>query len=320
MISFLDRPSAVRRVDVGDGGLVPAHAHDDASVERGVGLAVAAAVEAVASVGLAGPGRDGTGAAHLRERRFGADPVGVVAGGDEELAGDVGADPERLDQFGAAAVVRVLSWRLWTLISSCSSSQRRASDAEHVTHGVVRIGQVAVAASAAQAVMSLKSLSGSSSTRSSSAAVTRVAFNVIMAVVWAFTAVSRTILTSRIDSTLPLALFGVAETLPASTSLAACSSVDEVALARQAPFALARRPAHLDHLVTVAPQEPGQTDPVGAAPSTPNATTRPSPRRPGEQLAIALVGRGRSLVVEVTAEPVEERQRRVGPCGCRRRR
>jgi hypothetical protein len=70
-------------------------------------------------------------------------------------------------------------------------------------------------------VISLKSLSGSSSPRSSSAAVTRVALSVIIAAVWAFTAVSRTILTSRIDSMAPLADFGVAVALPASTSRAA---------------------------------------------------------------------------------------------------
>src|SRR4051794_9561358 len=57
-------------VDVVDGGLVPAHADDDGAVEGGVGLPVASSVEAVPSVGLAGAGRDGAGAAHLRERCF----------------------------------------------------------------------------------------------------------------------------------------------------------------------------------------------------------------------------------------------------------
>src|SRR3954471_9158661 len=63
--------------DVVDGGLGPAHAHDDHAVERGVGLPVPAAVEAVAAVGLAGPGRNRTGTAHLREGCLGPDSGAV---------------------------------------------------------------------------------------------------------------------------------------------------------------------------------------------------------------------------------------------------
>jgi hypothetical protein len=43
-------------------GWVPAHADDDDPVEGGVGLVVAAPVEAVPSAGFAGSGRDGAGA------------------------------------------------------------------------------------------------------------------------------------------------------------------------------------------------------------------------------------------------------------------
>ncbi len=50
-------------LDVGDGGFVPPHAHDHGPVERGVGLSVPAAVEAVSAVGLARTGRDRAGAA-----------------------------------------------------------------------------------------------------------------------------------------------------------------------------------------------------------------------------------------------------------------
>jgi len=72
--------------------------------------------------------------------------------------------------------------------------------------------------------MSLKSLRGSSWQRISSDAVTRVALSVIIACERAFTAESRAILTSRIDSTMPSASFGVAVAVPASTSRAACSA------------------------------------------------------------------------------------------------
>lgn len=37
--------------DIVDGGLVESHAHDDSAVERGVGLAVPAAVQAVPAAG-----------------------------------------------------------------------------------------------------------------------------------------------------------------------------------------------------------------------------------------------------------------------------
>ena len=60
-------------------------------VER-VGGPVPAAVEAV-SVGLAAGGGDRCGAAEVGEGGFGAQPVGVVAGGDQQLPGDVGPTP-----------------------------------------------------------------------------------------------------------------------------------------------------------------------------------------------------------------------------------
>jgi hypothetical protein len=54
-------------------------------------VAVAASVESV-SVDAAAAGRDRRGAAQMGECGFGGDPVGVVAGAGEELAGDLGAD------------------------------------------------------------------------------------------------------------------------------------------------------------------------------------------------------------------------------------
>src|SRR5665647_2612729 len=84
-------------VDVGPGRLVVAHADKDDAVERGVGLAVAAPVEPVA-VCLARGGVDRGGAAEHREGGFGAESFGVVAGGDQERAGGVSADAERLEE------------------------------------------------------------------------------------------------------------------------------------------------------------------------------------------------------------------------------
>jgi hypothetical protein len=61
-------------------------------------LAIAAAVEPVA-VRSAGAGLDRRGAAEHGEGGFGAERFGVVAGGDEECAGRVGADAESADQL-----------------------------------------------------------------------------------------------------------------------------------------------------------------------------------------------------------------------------
>ena len=54
-------------------------------------MPVAAAVEPVAA-GLAAAGGDGAGAAERGEGLFGVQPVGVVAGGDQQGAGGVGPD------------------------------------------------------------------------------------------------------------------------------------------------------------------------------------------------------------------------------------
>jgi hypothetical protein len=75
------------------------HPDDDDPVESSVGLSVSAAVEPVAC-GHAGGGRDGCHAAQTGERGFGADPVGVVAGDDEDFGCGVGSDSKCGGQVG----------------------------------------------------------------------------------------------------------------------------------------------------------------------------------------------------------------------------
>src|SRR3954468_24340242 len=84
--------------DVGAGGFVVLHAHDDRPVEGGVGLAVTAAVEPV-SGGQTGGGRYRGDAAEPGPGRLGAAPVDVVTGDDEQLGGGVRADAEGRDQL-----------------------------------------------------------------------------------------------------------------------------------------------------------------------------------------------------------------------------
>jgi len=96
--SFLGAP-----LDVGPGSRVVDHAGDDDVPERGVGLAVAAPVEAVPFVFAAG-GVEGCDAAEVSEGGFVAEPGWVVAGGDEERGGAVDADTEAGDQLGCGVV------------------------------------------------------------------------------------------------------------------------------------------------------------------------------------------------------------------------
>ena len=86
--------------DVVAGWLVESHADDDGSIESGVGVSVTAPIEPMPAGGSPGRGRDRTGATQLRERGFGANPVGVIAEEDQHLGRDAGADPEALTKRG----------------------------------------------------------------------------------------------------------------------------------------------------------------------------------------------------------------------------
>ena len=77
--------SAVRRAacDVINGRLMVPHADDDGSREGGVGVSVAASMEAVPAGGHPGRGRDRTRAAALREGGVRTNPVGIIAEDDQ---------------------------------------------------------------------------------------------------------------------------------------------------------------------------------------------------------------------------------------------
>src|SRR5450830_430613 len=87
-------------LDVVAGRLVVSHPHDCDDVEGAVRRVVAPTAEAVSPGGSSAARRLGCDAAELGEGCFVADPVGVVAGCDEELAGDFDTDPVQLDEGG----------------------------------------------------------------------------------------------------------------------------------------------------------------------------------------------------------------------------
>lgn len=83
---------------MGAGARVPGQADDGDAVDRGVGLAVSASVESVL-VGAAREGRRGDAAEH-REGRRGTEPGSVLAGGDQQLPGDIDANAMELQDIG----------------------------------------------------------------------------------------------------------------------------------------------------------------------------------------------------------------------------
>ena len=83
--------------DVGAGWWVVAHAHEHDREQGVVGSPVAVGVETVTD-GLADEAGMRTGAAEFGEGCIGVESVGVVAGGGEELCGDVGADTGQAEQ------------------------------------------------------------------------------------------------------------------------------------------------------------------------------------------------------------------------------
>src|SRR5438128_8477223 len=85
--------SASSRV-VGAGRGMVAQPDDGDHVERAVGRPVAAATQSMAAGGPAATGGLGRCPTELGEGSLAANAVGVVAGGDQELAGDLGGDPE----------------------------------------------------------------------------------------------------------------------------------------------------------------------------------------------------------------------------------
>lgn len=88
-------------LDVVASGAVVTHADDGNDVERAVGYSVAAAAESVPAGGSAAAGRLWCDSAALGEGGLAVDSLGVVAGGDQELAGDFDADTVQFDELGS---------------------------------------------------------------------------------------------------------------------------------------------------------------------------------------------------------------------------
>lgn len=105
------------------------HADQGDTPQGAVGLAVAAAVESVAVAAAGGYGDRG-GAAEPGGC-FGAEPVRVVPGGDQELPGGLHSDAGQGEQFGSDSAdqrgelgVEVVDLRLQRLLAAGQGAQR----------------------------------------------------------------------------------------------------------------------------------------------------------------------------------------------------
>ena len=225
--------------DVVAGGLVESHADDDGAIEGGVGVAVAASIEAVPAGGHPGRGRDRARAAELRERGFRTNPVGVIAEDDQGSAAVWAPTPKPSRRVGAVSVVRrSRCWRevVYRHFLGESRIQRRA-EARRVSWRIRMGVSTGPGRSPAQRVSRPWSVRSWRASRSSGGACTMICFSVFIAVVRAFTAVSRVIFSWRIISTAP-AVLGMAVDCPASADRAATSA----SMVSDLPAAHARAP------------------------------------------------------------------------------
>lgn len=112
-------------LDVVDGGLVAPHSDQGDDVEGAVGGAVASSAESVSSGGAAAAGGLWRDAADLREGCLAVDPAVVVTGGDQELAGDLGADAVQFDELGGCVTDQGIDLAVEELdLATCSASSR----------------------------------------------------------------------------------------------------------------------------------------------------------------------------------------------------
>src|SRR5450759_226366 len=211
---------ASREVDLG--GFVPVHARDDSSVQRRVGLAVAAAVESEAR-DLSGGGRDGVGAAERGEGSLAVEPVRVVAGGEQERGGGVGSHPGQRDEGRRGRLCQVGK----VLTKVLGLGPQGQGSAGQQAKGVLRRRQRGGGLTGAQGRTALQQRHHSGpfrDSRSSQGSVTSTALSWLTACVWALTAESRVSFRIRMTSTWSSPSFGVAVAVPASTALAAASA------------------------------------------------------------------------------------------------
>ena len=85
--------------DIGTGAQAVAHADHHGQVQGAVGVAITTAVQPMPPGSSAG-GRDRRRPAQVGEGGLAAEPLGVLTGGDEQLAGMVVADREQLGGAG----------------------------------------------------------------------------------------------------------------------------------------------------------------------------------------------------------------------------
>ena len=262
-----------------------AHADQCDDVERAVRLSVAAAAETVSALILPAAGGFGCHAADLGEGTFALDPLSIVAGGDEELAGELGAHAEERDQVwcgvlheGRDLAAETLDLLVQVLptpgqipegeLGGCEMQTLRVVDE---LNEVLRLGR-----SRRHRFTNVRLVRAISSSRNGSGAQMTVACSPFIVRFLARTALFRVNRRVRIASTGPVLSFGIAVAVFASTARAACSA------SRRSDLPLARRAERFGRLTSRtsrpwAPRNLVREAPKKPVPSTPTVWTVPNP-------------------------------------------
>ena len=175
--------------------------------------------------GSSAGGRDRRRPAQVGKRGLTTQPLGVIAGGDQQLPGVLDADRQQAQGSRCGLgdqLAQPLVGELDLLLQGQDAHRHRA---QRCLGRLGRVGQLGkVGRSRAQAATCRAVDHPSSGSRTTAGAVTTTALSWLIAAVRALTAPARTPRSTRIASTIPSRRLGSAVAVPANTARAAASA------------------------------------------------------------------------------------------------
>jgi hypothetical protein len=154
-----------------------------------------------------------------------AEPLGVLAGGDEQLAGVVVADRQQPEEPGSGSTDQLGQPLVCQVELGLEQLDAAGDRLQRCLGGRQRVGQTSFLGSdLAQVVANAEVERSSSASRTGAGAVTSSALSWLMAAVRALLAPRRAVRNTGIASTIPSRRLGAAVAVPASTARAAASA------------------------------------------------------------------------------------------------